>query len=71
MEIYWKVFGRSCGPQIRSVRLTVRLACLLIGWTYLSGTAMSLVGGDIRVPMFHKPRAMCRRSDLERVMTKS
>jgi hypothetical protein len=32
---------------------------------------MSLVGGDPGVPMSHKPRVMCMRSDLEGVMMKS
>jgi hypothetical protein len=47
------VFRRSCGPPTRSVGPTNRSAGLLVGWTHLLGTAMSLVGGDPGVPMFH------------------
>jgi hypothetical protein len=32
-----------------------RLAGLLVGRTHLSGTVVSLVGGDPRVPMSHNP----------------
>jgi hypothetical protein len=39
---------RSFGPTDRS-------AGLLVGRTHLSGTAVSLVGGDPGVPMSHKP----------------
>jgi hypothetical protein len=53
--IFWKVFWRSCGPPNRSVGPTDGSAGLLVGRTHLSGTAMSLVGGDPRVPMSHKP----------------
>jgi hypothetical protein len=52
--IFWKVFRRSCGPPTRSVGPTNRSASLLVGRTYLSGTAVSLVGGDPGVPMSHK-----------------
>jgi hypothetical protein len=45
---FWKVFKRSCGPPTRS-------AGLLVGRTHLSGTVVSLVGGDPGVPMSHKP----------------
>jgi hypothetical protein len=34
---------------------TNRSVGLLVGGTYLSGTAVSLVGGDPGVPMSHKP----------------
>jgi hypothetical protein len=44
--IFWKVFKRSCGPTDRS-------AGLLVGRTHLSGTVVSLVGGDHGVPMSH------------------
>jgi hypothetical protein len=54
-EIFWKVFRRSCGLPTRSVGPTNRSASLLVGRTYLSGTAVSLVGGDPGVPMSHKP----------------
>jgi hypothetical protein len=47
------VFRRSCGPQTRSVGPTNRSAGLLVGQTHLSGTAVSLVGGDPGVPMSH------------------
>jgi hypothetical protein len=68
--IFWKVFRRSCGPPTRSVGPTDRSAGLLVGRTHLSGTTVSLVGGDLGVPMSHKPsRSM--RSDLRKVMTKS
>jgi hypothetical protein len=53
--IFWKVSKRSCGPPTRSVGPTDRVAGLLVGWTHLSGTAVSLVGGDPGVPMSHKP----------------
>jgi hypothetical protein len=53
--IFWKVFRRSCVPLTRLVGPTNRSAGLLVGWTYLSGTAVSLVGGDPGVPMSHKP----------------
>jgi hypothetical protein len=52
-EIFWKVFRRSCRPLTRSVGPTDRSAGLLVGWTHLSGTAVSLVGGDPGVPMSH------------------
>jgi hypothetical protein len=38
----------------RSVGPTDRSASLLVGQTHLSGTTMSLVGGDLGVPMSHK-----------------
>jgi hypothetical protein len=53
--IFWKVFRRSCGPPTRSVGPTNRSAGLLVGRTHLSGTTVSLVGGDPGVPMSHKP----------------
>jgi hypothetical protein len=46
---------RSCGLSTRPVGSTDRLAGLLVGRTDLSGTAVSLVGGDPGVPMSHKP----------------
>jgi hypothetical protein len=52
--IFWKVFRRSCGLPTRSVGPTNRSASLLVGRTHLSGTAVSLVGGDPGVPMSHK-----------------
>jgi hypothetical protein len=51
--IFWKVFRRSCGLPTRSVGPTDRSAGLLVGRTHLSGTAVSLVGGDPGVPMSH------------------
>jgi hypothetical protein len=51
--ILWKVFRRSCGLPTRSVGPTNRSTSLLIGWTHLSRTAVSLVGGDPWVPMSH------------------
>jgi hypothetical protein len=53
--IFKKVFRRSYGLPIRSDGPTGRLAGLLVGWTHLSGTTVSLVGGDPGVPMSHKP----------------
>jgi hypothetical protein len=53
--IFWNVIMRLCGPPTRSVGLTDRSAGLLLGRTDLSGTAVSLVGGDPGVPMSHKP----------------
>jgi hypothetical protein len=47
------------------------LSGLLVGRTHFSRTDLSLVGGDPGVPMSHKTRVMCRRSDLRKVMTKS
>jgi hypothetical protein len=44
----------SCGPPTRSVRPTNRSAGLLVGQTHLSGTGVSLVGGDPMVPMSHR-----------------
>jgi hypothetical protein len=44
----------SSGPHVRSSRPTDRSAGLLVGQTQLSGTAVSLVGGDLRVPMSHR-----------------
>jgi hypothetical protein len=43
----------SSNPHIRSGGPTDRLASLLVGRTHLSGTAVSLVGGDPEVPMSH------------------
>jgi hypothetical protein len=51
--IFWKVFKRSCGQPTRSVGPTDRSSGLLVGQTHLSGTAVSLVGRDPGVPMFH------------------
>jgi hypothetical protein len=51
--IFWKVFRRSCGLPTRSVGPTDRSASLLVGRTHLSGTVVSLVGGDPGVPMSH------------------
>jgi hypothetical protein len=45
----------SSGPHVRLGRPTNRSASLLVGRTHLSGTAVSLVGGDPGVPMSHKP----------------
>jgi hypothetical protein len=53
--IFLKVFKRSCGLPTRLVGPTNRSAGLLLGRTHLSGTAVSLVGGDPGVPMSHKP----------------
>jgi hypothetical protein len=53
--IFWKVFRRSYWLLIRSVGPTDRSAGLLVGRAHLSGTAVSLVGGDPGVPMSHKP----------------
>jgi hypothetical protein len=53
--IFWKVFRRSYGLPIRSAGPTDRSAGLLVGRTHLSGTAVSLVGGDPGVPMSHMP----------------
>jgi hypothetical protein len=47
------VFRRSCGLPTRSVGPTVRSASLLVGQTHLSGTAVSLVGGDLGVLTSH------------------
>jgi hypothetical protein len=44
---------RSCGGATRSVGPTDRSAGLLVGRTYLSGTAVSLVAEDPGVPMSH------------------
>jgi hypothetical protein len=44
----------SSGAHVRSGRPTDRSAGLLVGRTHLSGTAVSLVGGDPGVPMSHK-----------------
>jgi hypothetical protein len=51
--IFWKVFRRSCGLPTRLVGTIDRSASLLVGRTHLSGTVMSLVGGDPGVPMSH------------------
>jgi hypothetical protein len=51
--IFWKVFRRSCGSPTRSVGPTEWSAGLLVGRTHLSGTAVSMVGGDPGVPMSH------------------
>jgi hypothetical protein len=51
--MFCKVFRKSCGPPTRSVGPTDRSAGLLVGRTHLSGTAVSLVGGDLGVPMSH------------------
>jgi hypothetical protein len=53
-KIFKKVFRRSCGLPTRSVGPTDRSKGLLVGRTYLSGTAVSLVGGDPGVSMSHK-----------------
>jgi hypothetical protein len=50
---FWKIFSRSCGLPTRSVGPTDRSAGHLVGWTHLSGTAVSLVVGDPGVPMSH------------------
>jgi hypothetical protein len=55
-RIFWKVFKRSCRPPTRSVGSTNRSAGLLVGRTHLSGTAVSLIGGDPGVPMSHTTR---------------
>jgi hypothetical protein len=69
--IFWKVIRRSCGPPTRSVEPTDRSAGLLVGRTYLSRMAVSLVGGTQGYPCLTSPRARCRRSYLRKVMTKS
>jgi hypothetical protein len=60
----------SSGPHVRSGRPTDRSVGLLVGRTHLSGTAVSLVGGDPGVPMSLKPRLTCRRSGRDEVMSK-
>jgi hypothetical protein len=62
--IFWKVFSRSCGPPTRSVGPTDRSTGLLVGRTHLSGTTVSLVGGDPRVPMSHRRQCSSSRSFL-------
>jgi hypothetical protein len=42
------------GHQLGRLSPLDRSASLLVGRTYLSGTAVSLVGGDPGVPMSHK-----------------
>jgi hypothetical protein len=54
-QVVWEVFRRSCGPPTRSVGPTDRSTGLLVGRAHLSGTVVSLVGGDPGVPMSHKP----------------
>jgi hypothetical protein len=44
----------SSGPHVRSDRPTDKSMGLLVGRTLLSGTTMSLVGGDPGVPMSHR-----------------
>jgi hypothetical protein len=41
-------------PPTRSVGSSNRSAGLLVGRTHLSGTVVSLVGGDLGVPMSHR-----------------
>jgi hypothetical protein len=55
-RIFWRVFRRSCGRQTRSIGPTNRSAGLLVGRTYLSGTAVSLVGGGPGIPISHNRR---------------
>jgi hypothetical protein len=43
------------GCQLGRLGPLDRSAGLLVGRTHLSGTAVSLVGGDPGVPMSHKP----------------
>jgi hypothetical protein len=43
------------GPQLGWLGSLDRSAGLLVGRTHLSGTVMSMVGGDPGVPMSHKP----------------
>jgi hypothetical protein len=54
--------GRSSGVrvdrQLDRLGPLDRSASLLVGRTYLSGTAMSLVGGDPGVPMSHRSRGV-------------
>jgi hypothetical protein len=64
LKSYWirssrESFGRSCGLPTRSVGPTVRSTGLLVGRTHLSGTIVSLVGGDPGVPMSHTERLTC------------
>jgi hypothetical protein len=51
--IFWKVFRRSCGLPTRLVGPSDKSVGFLVDRTHLSGTAMSLVGGDPGVPMSH------------------
>jgi hypothetical protein len=62
--VFFGKSGVTVGPTDRSVGL-------LVSRTYLSGMAVSLVGGDPGVPSLTSPRARCRRSDLREVMKKS
>jgi hypothetical protein len=50
------VFRRSYGPPTRLVGPTDRSAGLKIGRTHLSGTVVSLIGGDPGVPTSHSTR---------------
>jgi hypothetical protein len=70
-RIFWKVFRGLCGLPTRSVGPTDRSAGLPVGRTHLSGTVVSLVSGDPRVPMSHKhpERGVCAAT--RKVMTKS
>jgi hypothetical protein len=54
----------SLGPHVRSDRPTDRSASLLVGRTHLSVTAMSLVGGDLGVPMSHNTKEVHTRCSL-------
>jgi hypothetical protein len=49
-KVIWGSSEKSSGPQIRFVGPTVRLTSLLLGRTHLSGTVVSMVGGDLGVP---------------------
>jgi hypothetical protein len=55
------------GYQLGSDGPTDRSAGLLIGRTHLSGTAVSLVGGDLGVPMSHTHYANSKALKLQSV----
>jgi hypothetical protein len=53
LGLHVKLSSHLMGPHVRSDGPSDRSAGLLVGWTHLSVTVVSLVGGDIGVPMSH------------------
>jgi hypothetical protein len=55
LVLYTKLSSRLWAHKLSRAGSTDRSAGLLVGWARLSGTAETLVGGDLWVHLSHKP----------------
>jgi hypothetical protein len=61
-QVFWSLRSPEVAGIVDKVSgTTCRSAGLLTSRVHLTGTSVTLVGGDPRVPMSLKPRSTCRR----------